>query len=482
MAEPRYFTPPNPDRKNELEVRRKIAASLNTPFMPSQELINRVASEKDPETGHNWYSTIIITMPRQSGKTTSIATDALTVGLTNPGSRCFYTAQKGLYASQFMRDELGPKVLDIPVYAKRMSLDLRGGAESLKYANNSYFRAFPPRKDALHSKTAHRVYVDEAWAFDYEKGQNLKQAIRPTMVTVPGSQLWVLSTMGDDTSVYWNDYVELGRASTKDPESRVAYFEWSIPEGSDPEDLDLIAKHHPAYGYTVTMEALIAARKDFGRDVGGWARAYGNRPSFAVDSIFPETDWLACVKPLPINTPKPTRLAFGFDVSPDGSKGSIAAAWRDAKGNPVIEVAHDRKGFDWMPDAINAMKMKFNLPPGAIAHDSMGLYTLKVASDAKIKYPRLTTPAMKALSTAEFGMACSTVTAAVFGQTLTHYDQVPLNDAVRVATRRPIFDGGFAFGRKGSSGSIAPLVAAAAALQAYDMLPKERDLRVLTAR
>jgi hypothetical protein len=63
-----------------------------------------------------------------------------------------------------------------------------------------------------------------------------------------------------------------------------------------------------------------------------------------------------------------------------------------------------------------------------------------------------------------------------------HLNDPDLDAAAGVATKRQLGDGGFGWGRRGSSGSIAELVAASIALRAFDTLPPPpRRPQIVTA-
>jgi hypothetical protein len=51
----------------------------------------------------------------------------------------------------------------------------------------------------------------------------------------------VWSTRGDRSSVWFHGLIEQGYAGLPG----VALFDFGIPDGSDPTDLDVIAAHHP---------------------------------------------------------------------------------------------------------------------------------------------------------------------------------------------------------------------------------------------
>ena len=67
---PRWATPRSPERPTFGPAVAAIAAELGMPLMPWQRFIVDVAHEVDPHTGFWMYDEIVVTVPRQAGKTT----------------------------------------------------------------------------------------------------------------------------------------------------------------------------------------------------------------------------------------------------------------------------------------------------------------------------------------------------------------------------------------------------------------------------
>lgn len=474
-AQPLYATPRNHSRKTKGGQVAITAEALGMPLMPWQRYVVDVALEINPKTDNYFYDTVVVTVPRQSGKSALVGAIATHRGLTKESARIWYTAQTGKDASTWMRDEHHAQLTRAKTFKDQYRLRRAAGSESVDWPRTgSRFRVFPPMRDAMHGRQSDCTFLDEVWAHDKEKGQMLKQAIRPTMATRIGSQLWILSTMGDDNSQFLEEYVEIGRAAALGGSSSICYFEWAIGENDDPEDMDVIVNAHPAIGYTITREALEHARVDFGTDVSGWARAYGNKATHSRTAAFPPEVWEKCGAPKP---ELPTRFGIGIDVRPDGSRASVVAGWIDAGGNKWVEVLRDEIFSDWVAQYVVDLAAKYKVP---IGYDTAGTNTLAVADDIeKIKKRGVVT---RGLTTREFAVSCSNFASYVMNGNLRHSRQPALNKAVQVASRRPILDAGWAWGRKQSSGYIAPLVAATVALKIFEDMPAPRTVKVMYAK
>jgi hypothetical protein len=479
MVEPRHHTPRSdrPTRGAQVAV---LARAKGRPLMPHQAAAADVALEVDPDTGLYWYGIVVMSFQRQAGKTKLEGDVADHRCLTTPRARVWITQQTGKDASAWMRDEHFDALAQAAAFGTpgtpgcRYRVSKRAGQEGVTWPGppmaGSTFRVFPPMRDALHGKQSDLVYIDEAWSLTAEQGGDVRQAIRPTMATRRGAQLWVVSTRGDDASVFFDDYLQLGVDSLTTPDTRVAFIDYGIPDDADADDLDVIAAHHPAYGHTIDRAALEAARQDFGADVSGWARAYGNRATRTRTAAFPPGVWEACGTE---RVPIPARVGFGFDVHHD--RVSVVAAWRevDPAGRPraYLEALEQLPTAD-APAVLSALARRYRAPLG---YDTLGAATLDLAD----RLARDRTVRLHGLSMRDTATACTRLDREVTAGTIAHFRQPPLDEAVLAAVRRPVLDGGFVWARKHSTGNTAPLVAATVALRTFDQLPAPHSYAIV---
>lgn len=485
MLAPRHHTPRSdwPTRGGQVAA---VAAAKGRPLMPWQRRAVDVALEYDPRTGLYRYGTIVLTVPRQAGKTTLVGALADHRCLHRPDSRAWITFQTGKMADSWMRNEHLPSLRrlgDPKLKSSPYRRSLRAGEAGPIWQNGSTFFTFPPLRDALHSKQSDLAIISEAWALSSEQGSDVRQAIRPTMLTRASSQLVVESTVGDDRSVFLDGYIDLGVASLGKPGSRVCIIDYGIPEGADPEDLEVIAAHHPAYGHTVTMQALVDAREEFEADPelggsAGFARAYGNRPTRTRTAAFPPGVWDRIGLE---HVDQPERVGLAFDVSPLGDDVGVTVAWggidRDGRDRRYIEALEAPRDLDAAADLIAGVsRRRGNVPVG---YDTVGTATLDLADRIAKRHPGVK---LVGLTTREFATACHRLDRAVITGEAAHFRQPSLTGSVDVAARRPILDGGFGWTRKGSAGSITRLVAGTVALRMFDELPAPASWKVIAGR
>lgn len=245
------------------------ASRLGATFMPWQEVVADTALEH--EAGRLAYRDVVVTVPRQSGKTTLLLAAVVHRMLAAPGQRIAYGAQNRLAARGKLFDTLWPLLRRSPL-GGLFRLTRGMGAESLRCSNGSLLTLLSTEESAGHGETLDLVVLDECWALT----SATEQAVRPALVTRPNGQLWMLSTAGTDRSAWWRSKVEAGRlAVTSDLDCGGAYFEWSAPEGADVSDPELWSSFMPALGHIIDEDVVAADLAAMAP--GEWRRAYANQ-------------------------------------------------------------------------------------------------------------------------------------------------------------------------------------------------------------
>jgi phage terminase large subunit-like protein len=437
-----------------------LATALGRPLMPWQDAAVDVALEIDPATGLNAYTDVLVKVPRQAGKTLLTGAVGEYRCLSRRDARVWITAQTGRDAGDWMRDEHLPLLEGTDALAGKWTRRLSAGAESVRWPSlGSMFRVFPPLRDALHGKQSDLVFVDEAWAFTADAGDQLMVAIGPTQATRPGAQVWVLSAEGDDASTFlhaWTERAQLAVAA--DTGRGLCVISYGVPDGLDAADPEIVARYHPAVGHTIDAGFLAAELDRIGAPA--FARAYGNRRTGARAAVIDPDAWRILARP--IAPPAGRRVALGFDVDPDSAAASLAAAWRDPDdGKLRVQLRQHAAGVAWLPDAVAEHWRRWS--PSRIAYDPAG--PAGATADRLARAGRQLMP----LSGRDYAAACSSLLDAFRDRALAHDGAHPVALAVAAADRRAVGDA-WVWDRRAAV-ALSPLIALTMAAWAVDHAP-----------
>ncbi|WP_345751386.1 hypothetical protein [Microbacterium rhizophilus] len=474
-----YATKRNPARRSRGNKIAEIAGMLGWTPMPWQQHVWDVATELDDD-GNYVYERVMVTVPRQSGKTTMFGPVEIHRALEMDGARIYFSAQTGDDARTLMKTLIG-RVEASPL--RRWIDGKRSAAQTglVFPPNKSEVWAFPPTADKMHGKTPHLVGLDEIWVWNELQGKELvDDAIVPAQITLRGKrQIWFMSTAGTAESTYMKRLVAMGRRSVTEPGShpRFAYFEASLPDDADPYDPAAIAAFHPAVGYTQHIDDLMSkvdgrAPEEERVDHATWIRAYCNRWTEAKDPLIPHWDTLAD----PTIGARRSDIAITWEVAPENAMGAIVATWRDEAGTPCTRVLHAAPGTQWMVDLLVELH---DWSPAAFGADDGGptrRITAEVDRRLRKKYKlgeddEIPGPGLEMLSGKDRGIADETwLTAARDEKDLIHDGSKTFEHAVDHMVLRNAGEI-TKISRSHSTGPVAAVIASAVGLHLYDNRP-----------
>jgi hypothetical protein len=412
--------------------------------MEWQQLVADVAGELEPSTGLPAYREVRISVPRQSGKTTLLLVAEVDRCIAwGPDQRVLYAAQDR-NNSRAKWEEQG-ELLGRTALRKAMVMKRGTGMERMLFpATGSSIRITASGESSGHGQTLDLGIIDEAFA---QRDERLVQAFRPAMLTRPAAQLWIVSTMGSEESVFLHDRIDDGRARVEsDERSGVAFFEWSAGDDDDPDDPATWWRCMPALGRTVT-EAVIQTDHD-SLPPEEFARAYLNRRTSGGAAVIALGVWQAAAERTSALAGLP---CFAIDVTPDRAYGSIAVAGWARDHRVHVEVVDHRPGTDWIVERVAELDRRWHpwpvivdpaSPAGSLLIDlaSLGVQT-------------------ETLNARDYAAACAQFYDAVMGPEprVVHLDQPVLNLAVGSARKRVLGDA-WAWARKVGA-DVSPLVA-----------------------
>lgn len=356
---PRHHTPRTPGSRTLGGKVAAVSRAMGRPLYRWQRRAADVALELD-ENGRLRYHTVLISVPRQCGKTTLDSSAGLTRCLIQPAAKVWFTAQTGQAARERWLKEVGtPVSTRLPTlgHVKRGAGDTR----LIIPTTGSEFRPMPPSAEYLHGEQSDFVIVDEAWVHDDASGAALMQAIAPTFQSRAGTklgvQLWKSSTMGTADSTWWHDALAEGIEGRPG----VAVIDYGIDDDVDPDDIDAVIDAHPLGG----KESIASFIRDQAAELPGgeFARAFGNRATAARERFIPLDPWLAAQTMLSIPASAPVLFGAAIDIN---RTETVIAACAVVDGLPIIEIVDRRPGTAWAADRLAELCDRHNTPPPVV--------------------------------------------------------------------------------------------------------------------
>lgn len=356
---PRHHTPRTPGSKTLGGKAAAVARAMGRPMHPWQRYAADVALELD-DYGRLRYRNVLVSVPRQCGKTVLDMGVGVTRLLLQDGAKVWYTAQTGQAARErWLKEAATPLETRLPTLGR-----IKRGAGDTRLtipSTGSEFRPMPPTAEYLHGEQSDLVLVDEAWIHTDATGAALLQAVTPTFQsragTALGIQLWKSSTMGTAESTWWHD--DLAEAIEGRPDTCV--IDYGISADCDPDDVDAVIAAHPLGGIDAIAEFIRGQAAEL--TGGEFARAFGNRATTTRERFIPLGPWIAAQTMTPI--PTSAAVTFGAAIDIERSETAIAAC-AIVDGIPYLEIVDRRPGTSWAADRIVDLVDAHGAPPPVV--------------------------------------------------------------------------------------------------------------------
>lgn len=484
-----WATSRTPSRQTYGGAAAAVSELFGRPFMPWQRQVADVALEVLPD-GRWAYQTIVVTVPRQAGKTAWLESLMVHRGQLLTLGSMWLTAQTGKKARQrFLAMAERVNLWQATEGVRMFSSNIGVSHEMLRWTETgSKLFPFAPegskdKSEDMHGETPDLISADEIWVHSLETAKKLQQAYVPGMGT-KNSQELLTSTQGDETSEWLNSLTDLGRQLVEQGRnSGFAYFEWSIPkhiqvndrpvpvkELSDTELLDLICKHHPAVGFTWTRETVAGHLERFTsmNDREGFIRGYGNlRLAGGAARDLAAAIWEGASSTLEL----PDHYALGLAYEElDPGHVQLGAAGRLANGQAVLELVPMEGVNGWLvrPDGERVDPVEYVVD---LLQEERGARAVAVMNTGpgRLAADRLEAAGVPVhrIPVADYRAACPTLEADLGRRMAVHRDQPTLNKAAeRVTfTRTP---SGFAWTAPSKDHPVSALASVTLALLASD--------------
>lgn len=434
-------------------------------------------------------------VPRQNGKGSVLEALSLAWLFLTEAPLILHSAHEFKTAAEAFR-RLRALVMRTPHLARRVEkITTAAGNEAIELASGQRLRYVARSDKSAIGFTSGKLILDEAFAIDAEE----MAAMLPTLSTQPEAQLVYTSSAGKTASSQLRGLRDRGRAGG---DASLCYLEWGgrvdCPVGCM-HDLDnescalndraLWASSNPSWeiyrddgtqGITQAYvenerRSLVLLPEKFARErTGAWDAA----PAGSVAPISIKA-WQALADPDSRRAPD-SRVALAVDVARDRQSAAIAWCGRREDDRLHVEVVRHARGTGWLVPALAELAGKVPLLHVEVKDREWrpAIVADKLALDAL--GPELKDAGLEPwlLGVAQVAAACAGLQDDVEQGQVRHLGQHQLDSAVSGASKRDVGDGGWAWGKKATAGSvdISPLYAVTLARWAFLKAPKPYDL------
>lgn len=336
-------------------------------------------------------------------------------------------------------------------------------SKGIYFDNGSQFLVLKPDAEAYRGEAGDVAWVDEGQELDPEEGADLMAGILPLFDTRPGAALVISGTAGEvRVGAFWES-VERIRAER----GNVGGVDYCFPPDTPWTDIEdeqkamkLLAAHHPGIGTLTTLDVMRERYRKF--DKPKWAREYGSMwPETFGTSAIPADLWAAGAAK---RKALPARVAFGRDIKPGGSVACIAAAWRDSRGVAYVAILEHQPGTSWISKIEQKLTQKYR--GTSVAYDDIA-EGKATSTEGLVLRPK---PRLRVQTFRETAAGCIQFMRDLQRGKLKHFDQVSLNSAAQLVTKREVRgeSGIWLWGVGPDGGDTTPIVAATRALRNWD--------------
>lgn len=444
---------------------RDTCSGFGVEFDPWQDGAGRLIMSKRADGSYAaTVGGVVLSIPRQVGKTFLIGAIVFALCLLFPGLTVIWTAHRLRTASETF--------LKMQAFAQRRKINphiakivLGSGDEEVGFTNGSRI-LFGARERGFGRGW------DDVDVVVFDEGQILSENAIDDMVpatNVAANPLVIFMGTppkeGDPSEVFTRKRADALSGEDED----TVYIEFSADQDAEPTDRKQWAKANPSYPRRTNDASVLRMLKNLSDEsflreaLGIWA---------ATDSgVFPPGSWAECmstesdVKGVPW---------FAIDVAEDRSWAAIAAAGKSTADSSMIHasIVDYRPGTGWVAARAAQLRKKHG-GRFVIAASSPAISLLSDLKEARVPCIEVTTE--------EQAKACGKVYDLIVDRRFRHRgDRPELDYAVRHAVKRTFGDA-WLFTRRKSSVDISPLVAVVLAADAAYRAKKKATVIDLNA-
>jgi hypothetical protein len=414
--------------------------------------------------------TVVISIPRQAGKTYLIGALVFAECIKVPGTTVVWTAHRfkvsretfNALKSIALSEKLAPHVDPDDIFSG-------AGNESIGFRNGSRIVFAARERGAIRGFAKVRIIVlDEAQILT----ESAMADLAPTMNQAINPQIILTGTPPKPTDP-GEVFANLRTEALAGRSEGVVYVEFSADPDLASDDRRAWRQSNPSHPRRTPAKAIVRLLKllpddDFRREaLGIWDDLSGGW------KVIRSADWRACEDPASHIDSAPV---FVLDVSPMSSHACLLAAGLTADGRSHVEITSSagvldyRPGVGWVGPHCRSIVQRLGRLDLWIVAGSAAEALVPELSDAGVT--------VNVLSKADYASACVRFVSRVASGDVVHLGQRELTAAVGAGAKRTAADEGlWIWGRGRSSADVAPLVAATAG----DWLAQTADYDVMAS-
>ena len=452
-TEPRLFTPPlrelTPETSWGFECIDFLEKVLGWTLLPYQKWLYIHALEKDLAGTGFRFSTIVLLIARQNGKTLWLKGLGLWRLYIDGAKQVLISAQNLEFAETTLSEAVD-EVKNNPILnAEFQKFSQTNGKYKMVLNGGREWRAAVSTR-----KGGRSLSVDLAMLDELREHQNWLawNAIVPTTTARPRSLVVTASNAGDATSVVLRslrDGCVQRIITSQTADTRTGLFEWSAPDDVDPLDPQYWPMANPAMGHLFDEGVLSGRAEAMFDNMAGFKTEHLCQWVDALEAgIIPAEHWAATTD-AESKRSEDAPVWASVDVNFERTKGYVAIAARRDDEKLHIEVIAAERGTEWIVPWLTERKDRFagvvvqarGAPASGLIDPlkEAGIEVLELGgSDLTKAYGRL------------FDMICEHKVA---------HRPAPVLDAAAEAAKAKVIGDSWVIDRKNSTVDASPLVA-----------------------
>lgn len=439
--------------------------SLGIKFEPWQDGIGRLAFAKRADGVYAAsIGGVVISIPRQVGKTYLVGGIAFALCLWKPGTKVIWTAHHSNTADETF-ESMSAMAQMAKVAPHIRAVRSTNGQQRIVFRNRSRVEFGARERGFGRGKQKVSLLVlDEAQILTESALENMV----PSMNRADNPLMFMMGTPPrpqDPGEVFSNKRARALSGTSDD----AVYVEISAEEDADPDDREQWAIANPSFPHFTPVEAMLRMRESF-TDDGFKREALGIWDPEDSPQVIDDKAWTRQGDPasMPIE-----RLTLAIDVPPDRKSASVSLSGRRADGRWHVELDDERRGVDWVIPWVQERAGKNQLH-AVVADEMSGLVEKR-----KGRHYLIGTDIVVTLAAAEgrdMAIACAKYHDGIVDGSVFHTDQPQVNVALSVAAKRPLA-GAWAWNRKDAASNVSPVVSQTLALWGAQKDNVERPTR-----